>query len=90
MSDFDNGNNSMLSVYLFETTEMLNQLDDILLDAEKNGALSEENINEIFRIMHTVKGSSAMMEFNIIASVSHKLEDLFFVIRDNGLSHEHF
>ncbi len=90
MSDFDNSNNSMLSVYLFETTEMLNQLDDILLDAEKNGALSEENINEIFRIMHTVKGSSAMMEFNIIASVSHKLEDLFFVIRDNGLSQEHF
>ncbi len=90
MSDFDNSNNSMLSVYLFETTEMLNQLDDILLDAEKNGVLSEENINEIFRIMHTIKGSSAMMEFNIIASVSHKLEDLFFVIRDNGLSQEHF
>ncbi|MCR5481938.1 MAG: chemotaxis protein CheA [Clostridia bacterium] len=90
MSDFDNSNNSMLGVYLFETTEMLNQLDDILLDAEKNGVLSEENINEIFRIMHTIKGSSAMMEFNIIASVSHKLEDLFFVIRDNGLSQEHF
>lgn len=90
MSDFDNSNNSMLSVYLFETTEMLNQLDDILMESEKNGVLSEESINEIFRIMHTIKGSSAMMEFNIIASVSHKLEDLFFVIRDNGLSQEHF
>ncbi len=90
MSEFDNGNNSMLGVYLFETTEMLTQLDDILLDAESNGVLSEENINEIFRIMHTIKGSSAMMEFNIIASVSHKLEDLFFVIRDNGLPQEHF
>lgn len=90
MSDFDNSNNSMLSVYLFETTEMLAQLDDILLNAESAGALTEENINEIFRIMHTIKGSSAMMEFNIIASVSHKLEDLFFVIRDNGLSQEHF
>jgi two-component system chemotaxis sensor kinase CheA len=34
--------------------------------------------------MHTIKGSSAMMSFNIIAEVSHKLEDLFFIVRDRG------
>lgn len=90
MSEFDNSNSSMLEMYLFETTSLLTQLDDILLDAEESSSLTTENINEIFRIMHTIKGSSAMMEYNIISSVSHKLEDLFYVIRDNGLDSDNF
>ncbi|MCR5481709.1 MAG: chemotaxis protein CheA [Clostridia bacterium] len=90
MSDGDFGNNSMLDMYLFESTELLNQLDDILLDSEKSSSLSPENINEIFRIMHTIKGSSAMMEFNTISFVSHRLEDLFYIIRDKGINEEYF
>lgn len=90
MSDGDFGNNSMLDMYLFESTELLNQLDDILLDSEKSSSLSPDNINEIFRIMHTIKGSSAMMEFNTISFVSHRLEDLFYIIRDKGINEEYF
>lgn len=90
MSDFDFTNDSILEMYLFESTTLLEQLDDILLQSEKSENLSPENINEIFRIMHTIKGSSAMMEFDTIARVSHKLEDLFYVIRDHGIDDEHF
>jgi len=86
MSDLDFTGDSMLEMYLFESTTLLEQLDGILLLSEKSMKLSSENINEIFRIMHTIKGSSAMMEFNAIALTAHKLEDLFFVIRENGIS----
>lgn len=90
MSDFDYANDSMLEMYLFESTTLLDQLDEILLQSEKDGNLSSDNVNEIFRIMHTIKGSSAMMEFDTITHVSHKLEDLFYVIRDNGIDEDYF
>lgn len=90
MSDYDFANDSMLEMYLFESTTLLDQLDEILLQSEKAANLSTENVNEIFRIMHTIKGSSAMMEFDTISHVSHKLEDLFYIIRDNGLDDAYF
>lgn len=90
MSDFDYANDSMLEMYLFESTTLLDQLDEILLQSEKEENLSSDNVNEIFRIMHTIKGSSAMMEFDTISHVSHKLEDLFYVVRDNGIDQNYF
>ncbi len=90
MSDFDYTNDSMLEMYLFESTTLLDQLDEILLQSEQDENLSSDNVNEIFRIMHTIKGSSAMMEFDTISHVSHKLEDLFYVIRDNGIDENYF
>ncbi|HBN80355.1 MAG TPA: chemotaxis protein CheA, partial [Ruminococcaceae bacterium] len=42
-----------------------------------------------FRIMHTIKGSSAMMQFNSLATITHKMEDLFFYVRENGISPEY-
>jgi two-component system chemotaxis sensor kinase CheA len=83
-------NDSMLEMYLFETTTLLDQLDSILLESEENEKLSSENINEIFRIMHTIKGSSAMMEFETISHTAHKLEDLFYFVRDNGVEDHYF
>ena len=76
--------NELFGAYLFETNELLEDLDEILLNCEKNGSIDTESINGIFRIMHTVKGSSAMMEFDSMATVAHKIEDLFAYIRENG------
>jgi len=90
MGDYDNGNDSMLEMYLFESTTLLEQLDEILLESEKEENLSPDYVNEIFRIMHTIKGSSAMMDFNSITHVSHKLEDLFYIVRDNGIDDDFF
>ena len=44
-----------------------------------------DDVNEIFRIMHTIKGSSAMMEFSSLMKIAHKTEDLFYIIRDKGV-----
>lgn len=76
---------SMLETYLFETNDLLDKLDEMLVADEKIGDFSTDDVNEIFRIMHTIKGSSAMMEFNSISVAAHKVEDLFFFIRDKGI-----
>lgn len=90
MSSYDSGNDSILEMYLFESETLLDQLDEILLQSEENAELTTEDINEIFRIMHTIKGSSAMMEFDVVTHAAHKLEDLFFIIREDGIEKENF
>ncbi|HBD64635.1 MAG TPA: chemotaxis protein CheA [Clostridiales bacterium] len=85
----DNNLDSVLDMYLFEANSLLEQLDDILLRAESEQAFDKECIDEIFRIMHTIKGSSAMMQFNSIMTISHKVEDLFYYIRENGVNHRY-
>ncbi|MDR2023958.1 MAG: chemotaxis protein CheA [Hungatella sp.] len=81
----DNGMENMLDMYLFETNSLLAQLDELLIEAEKANNFTTEDVNEIFRIMHTIKGSSAMMEFNSMMQIAHHIEDLFFFIREDGL-----
>ncbi len=81
MSDLAN-NEQMLDMYLFETNQNIEQLENCILDTEKSKGYSQNAINEIFRIMHTIKGSSAMMLFNGIANIAHGMEDLFYFIRE--------
>ena len=82
----DNGADSLLDTYLFETNSLLEQLDELLIEAEQNKDFTEDEVNEIFRSMHTIKGSSAMLEFNSLMEIAHHIEDLFFYIRENGMS----
>lgn len=79
------GNDNILDAFLYETNTLLEQLDSIVLAAEQQDNFSEDDINTIFRIMHTVKGSSAMMEFNSLMTIAHHAEDLFSIIRDKSM-----
>ena len=78
--------NEILDMYIYETHTLLEQLESSVLEAEKANDFSQDNVNEIFRIMHTIKGSSAMMEFDSLATIAHRIEDLFFLIRENSMS----
>ncbi|MCL2078507.1 MAG: chemotaxis protein CheA [Oscillospiraceae bacterium] len=71
----------MLDVFIFETQQLLESLEEVLLQSEKDKNLTDEHIDEIFRIMHTIKGSSAMMSFDNLAKLAHALEDMFDNIR---------
>ena len=79
------GSDSILDAFLYETNTLLEQLDSIVLAAEQQDSFSQEDINTIFRIMHTVKGSSAMMEYNSLMTIAHRAEDLFAIIRDKTM-----
>lgn len=83
MAKIEPGMEAMLDMYFFETNGLLEQLDEILLRTEQANAFESDDIKEIFRIMHTIKGSSAMMGFDNLSVLAHKAEDMFFVIREN-------
>jgi len=71
----------MLDVFIFETQQLLEALEETLLQCEKDKNLAAESIDEIFRVMHTIKGSAAMMSFDNLAKLAHALEDMFDNIR---------
>jgi len=73
----------MIEAYVYETSQITETLEQLMITSEKEGCFSEDSINEIFRFMHTIKGSSAMMMYNDISTLAHRLEDIFFVIREN-------
>ena len=83
MAKIEPGMEAMLDMYFYETNSLLEQLDEILLRTEQANAFESDDIKEIFRIMHTIKGSSAMMGFENLSVLAHKAEDMFFVIREN-------
>jgi len=72
----------MLDVFIFESAQLLESLEETLLLSEKDNELTQEHIDEIFRIMHTIKGSSSMMSLDGLAKLSHALEDMFDKIRE--------
>ncbi len=84
MAKFEAGMESMADAYVFETTSLLEQLDQILMKTENESSFSPDEINEIFRIMHTIKGSSAMMGLDNMSKLAHSIEDMFFIIREEN------
>ena len=77
----------MLDMYLFENGQLLERLQEIVLEQKDEECFDEDSINEIFRTMHTIKGSSGIMMFDDITAVSHKLEDVFFYLRESHPEH---
>ncbi|MCI9327057.1 chemotaxis protein CheA [bacterium 1xD8-48] len=73
----------MLDIYLFENEQLLEQLQERVLEQKDAECFDEDSINEIFRTMHTIKGSSGIMMFDNITAVSHKLEDVFYYLRES-------
>ncbi len=82
MPKYEPGMESMLDMFVFETSELLEKLDEILMRTE-NDVLTPDDVGEIFRVMHTVKGSAAMMGLTNMSGLAHSLEDLFSLIRED-------
>lgn len=76
-----NTNDTMLDMFLFETSQLVEQLEQTILVSDEESCYTEAAINEIFRLMHTIKGSAAMMMFHEISNLTHTIEDLFFYLR---------
>lgn len=75
-------NEPMLEMFIFETEQLIEQLEQIILSSEKGSCFTQAAINDIFRIMHTIKGSSAMMMFTNISTLTHSMEDVFYYLRE--------
>ncbi|MCQ2249738.1 MAG: chemotaxis protein CheA [Bacteroidales bacterium] len=71
--------------YLDEVNDLLNDLEGAMLELEKNPS-SQEVVNEVFRVMHTIKGTSGMYDFKTVEKITHDVESIYGKIRDNHLS----
>ncbi len=73
-----------LKVFLQEAEQLLESLDEQVLRLEQEGA-SPESVQEIFRVAHTLKGSSAMLGFERMTALTHAMEDLLDRVRKGTL-----
>ncbi len=65
-----------LQTFLDETEEQMDDLVETLLSLEQD-ATNGEDLNEAFRLIHSIKGSAGMMGFDSIAVLTHHLENRF-------------
>jgi chemotaxis protein histidine kinase CheA/ActR/RegA family two-component response regulator len=75
----------MLAAFLDECGERTDSLSERLLRLEQN-ADDRELVNEIFRDLHTLKGSSAFAGLTKMNRVAHKAEDLIGALREGRRS----
>ncbi len=80
MSNYD----VYLNVFLEESKENIQELNDLLLELEKDKS-NLEIINDIFRVIHTLKGMAGTMEFDTLAKFSHKLENVLDSLRNKKI-----
>ncbi len=66
----------IVKLFLDECKEYMDSLDQDLVSLEQ-GEADEEILNRISRNVHTIKGSSAMVEFMDISEIAHHIEDIF-------------
>jgi chemosensory pili system protein ChpA (sensor histidine kinase/response regulator) len=73
----------ILEFFQPEAEEHLQIVSDCLLSLEGNN--NPEEINRLFRAIHTVKGSAAQVGLRRLGSIAHRVEDLIGRLRDNEL-----
>ncbi|MCG1020669.1 chemotaxis protein CheA [Sutcliffiella horikoshii] len=77
--------NQYLDIFLEESKEHLQTINNQLLELEKQPK-NTEIVNEIFRSAHTLKGMSATMGYEDLASLTHQMENVLDLIRNSKLT----
>ena len=75
----------ILNDFLTESTEMIDVLDQrfIALESDPNNA---DLLNEIFRAMHSMKGSAGFLGFNHLVDVTHRAESILNKMRQGEMA----
>ena len=68
-----------------EASELLEELEQALLALEKEPD-NREVVHQIFRALHTIKGSGAMFGFDLLAGFAHELENAYDQVRQGHLA----
>lgn len=77
--------NKLKNIFVEETMEKLEELENGLLQLEKS-ADDKELLNTIFRAAHTIKGSGGSLGFNDISKFTHRMEELLDLVRQDKLT----
>jgi two-component system chemotaxis sensor kinase CheA len=81
----------VLGLFIEESTEALVRVEQLLLDAE-HGRPAEDLCTQVFRDLHTIKGTSGYLALPQILALSHAGEELLSRLRDqpSAATTEHF
>ncbi len=74
-----------LQVFQEDAREQLQFMENALLAANEDG-IDDEKISEIFRAMHTIKGTAGMFGFSTVVDFTHIAENLLDEVRKNTIS----
>lgn len=77
--------NQYMEIFIEETKEHLQSLDECLFELEKDPE-NKEVLNEIFRVAHTLKGMAGTMGFNRMAKLTHDMENVLQSLRSDTIS----
>ncbi|MDD2896575.1 MAG: chemotaxis protein CheA [Aliarcobacter sp.] len=72
-------------MFLEEAEELFESADNVLLAAENNGSLTDEEMGQLFRDVHTLKGSGASVELALFAEFTHDVENLMDKLRNHKI-----
>jgi two-component system chemotaxis sensor kinase CheA len=72
-------------MFLEEAEELFESADNVLLEAENNGSLTDEEMGQLFRDVHTLKGSGASVELTLFAEFTHDVENLMDKLRNHQI-----
>ncbi|SEB47183.1 chemotaxis protein CheA [Paenibacillus sp. GP183] len=81
--------NQYLSMFIDESREHLQAMNENLLSLENNPN-DISIVQSIFRSAHTLKGMSATMGFDDIASLTHEMENVLDLVRNNKITMNSF
>ncbi|MFM7792692.1 MAG: Hpt domain-containing protein, partial [Microcystis panniformis] len=74
----------ILGYFIEEAKEHLETLEQGILDLG-NLVNNNEQMNEMFRAVHSVKGGAAMLGYSSIQKTAHRLEDALKILKENPL-----
>src|SRR6478736_2211197 len=74
---------SLVNTFVAEASELLEDLEKALLQLEQDKH-NKESVGEVFRTMHSLKGSASMFGFDSISNFTHHLESIYQSIREGS------
>ena len=73
-------------MFVEEAEELFESADNVLLAAENNGSLTDDEMGQLFRDVHTLKGSGASVELAYFAEFTHDVENMMDKLRNHQIA----
>jgi len=78
--------NDILAEYVEESREHLSRMESLFVSIQKTGDVPPGTINDLFRAIHTIKGSAGFLGLTVIGTLTHAMESLLDSLRENRLT----
>ena len=72
-------------MFVEEAEELFESADNLLLEAENNESLTDDQMGQLFRDVHTLKGSGASVELALFAEFTHDVENMMDKLRNHDI-----